>query len=328
MVNGRSIFVNFLNGDSEEFARRLVRERKRKCPNIVYYKTLESKKIVEESLLMKRWSNYEITNFEYLMQLNSLSGRSYKDISQYPVLPWLITSFAEKLDLGSIGSYRDLKKNMGSLGSEKRISNFMEKYEGLGHDDPFHFGTHYSSPGVIFHYLVRLPPYTEGLIILQSGHFDFADRMFFSIYDSYKNCITEQSDVRELIPEFFTLPEIFLNMNHYDFGLMQNNKRVHNVELPLWAKDNPYFYVSRLRKAIESNYVNHNVHNWIDLIFGYKQKGEEARKNLNTFISITYEDSVDFTHLTASEKLSKEAQILNYGQTPSQLFLKPHLQKS
>lgn len=72
-------------------------------------------------MLTKRWSNFEISNFEYLMQLNSLAGRSFRDISQYPVFPWLITSFAERLDIGSVGSYRDLKRNMGSLGSQSRI---------------------------------------------------------------------------------------------------------------------------------------------------------------------------------------------------------------
>jgi hypothetical protein len=58
-----------------------------------------------------------MSNFEYLMQINSLGGRSYKDITQYHVFPWVVTSFAEKLDLTSPNSYRDLSKNMGSLGS-------------------------------------------------------------------------------------------------------------------------------------------------------------------------------------------------------------------
>lgn len=67
--------------------------------------------------MTKRWNTGDITNFEYLLQLNFLSGRSYRDISQYPVFPWMITSFAEKLDLRSGGTYRDLRRNMGSLGS-------------------------------------------------------------------------------------------------------------------------------------------------------------------------------------------------------------------
>jgi hypothetical protein len=33
---------------------------------------------------------------------------------------------------------------------------------------------------------------------------------------------------------------------------------------------------------------------WIDLIFGYKQRGKEAQKALNTFFYLTYDDGYDF----------------------------------
>ena len=36
-----------------------------------------------------------------------------------------------------------------------------------------------------------------------------------------------------------------------------------------------------MRKALESDYVSNNLNNWIDLIFGYKQRGEEAIKSFN-----------------------------------------------
>ncbi len=84
--------------------------------------------------------------------------------------------------------------------------------------------------------MVRLSPFTEGAILLQSGKFDFADRLFFSIMDSYKNATSEYSDVRELIPEMYTFPESYMNINKLDLGVMQNQKRVHNVELPAWAR--------------------------------------------------------------------------------------------
>lgn len=143
------------------------------------------------------------------MQINSLAGRSYKDITQYHVFPWVVTSFAEKLDLTSPHSYRDLTKNMGSLGSETRVQTFQERYNNVDphmSTEKFHYGTHYSSPGIIYHYLVRVSPFTEGAVCLQGGKFDFADRLFFSIEDSYRNCTSEYSDVRELVPEFFVLP--------------------------------------------------------------------------------------------------------------------------
>jgi hypothetical protein len=135
--------------------------------------------------------------------------------------------------------------------------------------------------------------------------------------------------VRELIPEFFYLPEMFLNQSKHDFGMMQNKKRVNNVEMPQWARDNPYLYVAKLRKGFELDCVSKSINNWIDLIFGYKQRGEEALKALNVFVHITYEDSVNFETL-AEPKLRKaiESQILNFGQTPSQIFIKPHPERS
>jgi hypothetical protein len=87
---------------------------------------------------------------------------------------------------------------------------------------------------------------------------------------------------------------MFLNQEKYDLGLMQNKRRVHNVELPKWARDNPYLYVTKLRKAFEMDVVSKNINSWIDLIFGFKQRGEEAIKALNIFFHLTYEDSVNF----------------------------------
>lgn len=36
----------------------------------------------------QQWSRWEISNFDYLMQLNTLAGRTYNDLNQYPVFPW------------------------------------------------------------------------------------------------------------------------------------------------------------------------------------------------------------------------------------------------
>jgi len=43
------------------------------------------------------------------------------------------------------------------------------------------------------------------------------------------------------------------------------------------------------RQALESDYVSHYLHNWINLIFGVWQFGEEARRRHNLFYPTTYE---------------------------------------
>ena len=55
---------------------------------------------------------------------------------------------------------------------------------------------------------------------------------------------------------------------------------IENVILPKWAL-NPKDFLDKMRKALESDYVNNNLNLWIDLIFGYKQRGEEAIKSFN-----------------------------------------------
>jgi factor associated with neutral sphingomyelinase activation len=43
-------------------------------------------------------------------------------------------------------------------------------------------------------------------------------------------------------------------------------------------------FISKLREALECDHVSKNLHNWIDLIFGYKQNGPEAIEANNGII--------------------------------------------
>lgn len=47
------------------------------------------------------------------------------------------------------------------------------------------------------------------------------------------------------------------------------------------CKLGPVDFISKLRQALESDYVSNHLHHWIDLIFGYKQNGPEAIKANN-----------------------------------------------
>lgn len=62
----------------------------------------------------KRWENGEISNFQYLMHLNTLAGRGYSDLTQYPVFPWVLADYeSENLDLSNPNTFRRLDKPMG-----------------------------------------------------------------------------------------------------------------------------------------------------------------------------------------------------------------------
>ncbi len=63
----------------------------------------------------QRWENGELTNFQYLMYLNTLAGRTYNDLNQYPVFPWILADYTSPLlDLDDDRTYRDLSKPMGA----------------------------------------------------------------------------------------------------------------------------------------------------------------------------------------------------------------------
>ncbi len=74
----------------------------------------------------ERWQKRELSNFEYLMQLNVLAGRTYNDIAQYPVFPWVLTDYKSKtLDLSSESVFRDLSKPVGALNKD-RLEQYKE----------------------------------------------------------------------------------------------------------------------------------------------------------------------------------------------------------
>jgi hypothetical protein len=137
------------------------------------------------------------------------------------------------------------------------------------------------------------------------------------------------SDVRELIPEFFYLPEFLVNSNKYDFGVLQNmTTAIDSVELPPWAKGDPKIFIEKHREALESPYVSENLHHWIDLVFGSKQKGEAAVEAVNVFHHLSYKGAKDLDAIDdPMERLATIGIIHNFGQTPHQIFQRPHAQR-
>ncbi|KAH1067050.1 hypothetical protein J1N35_032037 [Gossypium stocksii] len=280
----------------------------------------------------KRWQSGEISNFQYLMHLNTLARRGYSDLTQYLVFPWVLANYeSENLDLSDPKTFRKLEKPMGCQTPEGE-EEFKTRYERW--DDPevpkFHYGSHYSSAGIVLFYLIHLPPFSAENQKLQGGQFDHADRLFSSIRDTWLSAAGKgnTSDVKELIPEFFYMPEFLENRFSLDLGEKQSGEKVGDVHLPPWAKGSAREFIRMHREALESDFVSENLHHWIDLIFGYKQRGKPAEKAANVFYHYTYEGSVDIDAVTdPSMKASILAQINHFGQTSKQLFLKLHVKR-
>ncbi len=280
----------------------------------------------------KRWIKGEISNFHYLMLVNTMAGRTFNDLTQYPVFPWVLADYkSEELDLSDPRSFRDLTKPMGCQTLERQ-SEFKDRYQSFAemgdhNAPPFHYGTHYSSAMIVTSYLIRLQPFVHSYLLLQGGSFDHPDRLFYSIEKAWTSASRENmTDVRELVPEFFYLPEFLTNINGYDFGTRQGSGgTIDTIALPPWAKDDPKIFIAKHRQALESEYVSQHLHAWIDLIFGHKQRGEAALEATNVFHHLSYHGAKDLDTIDDPvERLATIGIIHNFGQTPHQVFQRTH----
>jgi hypothetical protein len=264
------------------------------------------------------------------MFLNTLAGRSYNDLMQYPVFPWILADYdSDELNLNDPATFRDLSKPMGAQTID-RLKQFEKRYleweDPTGETPPYHYGTHYSSAMIVASYLLRLEPFTQIFLRLQGGHFDLADRLFHSIKDNWLSASkNNMADVKELIPEFFYLPDFLVNSNKFELGKKQSGVALNHVVLPKWAKDDAIEFIRVHRMALESDYVSAHLNEWIDLIFGYKQQGMPAVESMNVFHHLFYEGAVNIDEI--DDPLRRNAIIgfiNNFGQIPKQLFKKPH----
>uniref|UniRef100_A0AAZ3NN02 Neurobeachin-like 1 n=1 Tax=Oncorhynchus tshawytscha TaxID=74940 RepID=A0AAZ3NN02_ONCTS len=282
LIDQTNYFLNF-----KKEVRNKVYSRMLLLRSLSLYGTRSPQELLKASGLTQKWVNREMTNFDYLIQLNTIAGRTYNDLSQYPVFPWILSDYtSEELDLTDPGVFRDLSKPVAVL-NERNAKAVREKYESFedptGTIDRFHYGTHYSNAAGVMHYLIRVEPFTSLHIALQSGRFDCADRQFHSIPALWQTLTDNPNDVKELIPEFFYFPEFLENQNAFDLGRLQISKeRVNDVILPKWAKS-PEDFIYKHRKALVR--------------------------------------AVDLDAITdEKERKAVEGMISNFGQTPCQLL--------
>ncbi|XP_026079194.1 lysosomal-trafficking regulator isoform X3 [Carassius auratus] len=333
LTNGRTLLLAF---DTTKFRDDVYHNiLSSELPNLLEYGNI--------SALTHLWSSGQITNFEYLTHLNKHAGRSFNDLMQYPVFPFILRDYtSETLDLQDASIYRNLSKPIAVQSKEKEdryVDNYRyleEEYKkGKREDDPmppvlpYHYGSHYSNSGTVLHFLVRLPPFTKMFLAYQDQSFDIPDRTFHSMNTTWRlSSFESMTDVKELIPEFFYLPEFLVNREGFDFGVRQNSERVNHVNLPPWARNDPRLFILIHRQALESDQVSQTLCQWIDLVFGLKQKGKAAVHAINVFHPATYFGMDVSAVEDPVQRRALETMIKTYGQTPRQLFNTSHISRA
>ena len=254
------------------------------------------------SFRMNRKEICKMSVFDIIIIINLVSNRSYIDLFQYPVFPVLYFYDSSRKNI----IIRDLKEHIGfqacSEKSKKRKENFIELFKSTLEDlengdveaeqleDNIHyFNTQYSNIVYTSNYMIRLFPYSFISIELQGNGFDNPNRLFFSIQDTFFNISSQKSDLRELIPEFFYLPEMLMNINCLNFGNKMNGEFINDVDIPYDIEEktinevenenkyiNNFIFIKSMKNRLEN--MNNDIDYWVRLIFGDNQRYLSKKK--------------------------------------------------
>ena len=158
---------------------------------------------------------------------------------------------------------------------------------------------------------------------------------------SFTSSSTEKSDVRELIPELFYLPNLFQNFNNLSYGTLQDKstnpnatskilREIHKVPpsekiyvnevlTGFWNENNPNYFVLIHRRILENK--NLKINDWINLIFGIYSNGENAKEKINLFMPYCYDNVVScrLNEIDQGMKLSY-LKLFELGVNPKQVF--------
>ena len=262
----------------------------------------------------RKFENKEISIYEYLLYLNNYSSRSFNALSTYPIFPWPIKEYNGNFDLLKVlnnkidNSYiRDFKYPMSCQTKETQNLTIIRYVYGIDENFKFHLGIHYSNSAYIDYYLMRTYPHINNQIKIQNYKMEISTRIFHCFETILKN-LYKGMDCREMIPEFYTSIEFWINLNCIYLGNNQDKKIMiddllicDNVNL---IKNNIVNYIkffTQLNILINSDYIRKSICDWIDNVFGINQyiQNDELRKNsCNVFEKITYEEFNNMEKLT------------------------------
>lgn len=217
---------------------------------------------------VEKWRRGYLSNFDYLMVLNYHAGRRLGDPNNHPMFPWVM-DFTH-----SNGGYRDFSQSKHRITKGDRQLDFtylsaQEEIRLVPDQDalvPHHIGD-VSSDITYYVYLARRTP-KEVLCAHVRPRW---------VPEEYPSSIEKMYiwSPDECIPEYFVDPNVFKSI-HPDLP---------DLEVPSWCSS-PEELVSVHRTVLEGEIVSSYLHNWIDLVFGYKLSGEAASRAKNVHLSL------------------------------------------
>ena len=265
------------------------------------------------------------------MLLNILANRSFLDITQYPIFPWII--FSKEV-------YRNLKLPMGQNNFESLSNNRMEIFNNNYLDSSlnlkninqfiepahisksFYYVVNYSNVSIVNNYLIRIFPFNLLCHKINQDSFENNEFLFYDMLNTVKLSLSCQTDVKEIIPEFFYFPEFLENNNNFILNYQKenefdnvniqenyinelfynNDKKKLLIENDFLYENNDNFlkcflYILNLKRIFESEIITKKINYWIDLIFGIYQKFDNSKANKikNLFRPESYLDNQENT---------------------------------
>lgn len=237
--------------------------------------SIQEENVVQQPLpplndLVDSWVRGKMSNFDYLMALNQLCGRTGANPQHHPVLPWV-------RDLSQAdGGWRDLSRSKLRLtrGDDHLDATYGSATQSQSCSQPQGY--------LPVDRMVQVPHHLSELLADITYYVYFARRLPRSILckhvrhkwvpAEYPASIQRLQawTVDECIPEFFTDPSIFESI-HDDLG---------DLEMPAWCSS-PEDFVRKHMAMLESERVSEHLHQWIDITFGYKLTGPAAIKSKN-----------------------------------------------
>ena len=321
--DGKSYFFNFFRINEiekvynylEEINTNLFKNKLKKFSFTINNNKEQVKNVLES------FHKGKISNYDYLLYLNKYSTRTYNDLSQYPIFPWLIFDlnkldniFNDILKKKEINYLRDMKYPISAQTLEKR-EDIKSKYLIEKSKFPSHFGNHYSNSAYIFYYLMRINPYTQDIIKLQSYKLESPDRTFDSL-ENLTEILLDGYENRELIPDFFSYIDYFININCSYFGIKSNFElvddfKINNINITKYSNIIS-IYIKKLfneKKLLNHRIISEKLSYWVDNIFGKNQipkKEEDLIECYNIFRKFSYEQKLNLENkINKFEKLYK-----------------------